>query len=64
MAEKRKKAAKKEEAPAEKGSKTDIIKAVKDMPKASNLVLQEGGKPVKYETVKRDDVVALLNELL
>lgn len=61
MAEKKKKAAKKEAAPAaEKGDKAGIIQAVKDMPLASNLVVENK----KYETVKREDVIELLKQML
>lgn len=44
----------------EDNKKKDIIQAVKDMPKASNLVVDN----VKYETVKRDDVLELLKKNL
>lgn len=61
MAEKKKKADKKEPAKKEaKLSKGDVISAVEKMPKASNLVLNN----VRYETVKRDDVVELLKRML
>lgn len=58
MAEKKKKAA----APAKesKGDKADILVAIKELPKASNLVVDNK----RYETVKRDDVIDLLKKML
>lgn len=60
MAESKKK--KKAEAPAKesKGDKADILKAVAELPKASNLVVDNK----RYETVKRDDVIDLLKKML
>jgi hypothetical protein len=55
MVEKKKKGDK-----PETSSKADVLKAVEELPKASNLVVDN----VKYETVKRDDVIALINKML
>lgn len=61
MAEKKKRADKKESAKKEaKLSKAEVISAVEKMPLASNLVLNN----TKYETVKRNDVVELLKRML
>ena len=63
MADKKTKKTETVDAP-ETGKKSDIIKAVNEIPKASNLVVDVDGVPTKFETVKRDDVTELLKKML
>ena len=46
--------------PEVKDGKAAILQAIKEMPKASNLVVDNK----RYETVKRDEVVELLKRML
>lgn len=64
--EAKKTASKKETEPKKVGaSKADVLAAVAELPKASNLVVNDAeGTPQRFETVKREDVKAMINKLL